>query len=297
MARMRIDDATITRQLEQVRKRHGLDAVPFTPQPFVVNIDEDLTTIDEVKDLFHPSGLLVRAGQPVLAYIRDHTSLDSVLDPVRCKKVHFTVCATLKNMKTQGRFERYRITNRQTNRYLVDVGTAWGRIEERETKLYPCQNCLGNVKYHNFRYNMRGDEKRFILESFDVKEVFTLLHRRLKRFREQNALLRQATRNTKSAVVPGGYPANWRKISADVRRRERYTCGQCGVRLDEQPRLLDVHHVDGDKQNVKHSNLRCLCKLCHHREHPYYKVAEADRSFIEIRRARQTSLRATVGIR
>lgn len=204
MARMRIDDRRVTRQLERVRKRHGLDVVPFAPKPLDVNIDEDITTIDEVKNLFHPSGLLVRDGQLVLAYIRDHTSLDSVLDPVRCKKVHFTVCTTLKNMKTWGRFERYRITNRQTNRYVVDVN-AWGRIEEREVKLYPCQYCLSNVKYHNFHYGMRGDEKRFILKSFDVKEAFFLLRTRLTRFREQNALLSHATRNTKSAMVPSRY--------------------------------------------------------------------------------------------
>lgn len=294
MARMRIDDATITRQLEQVRKRHGLDVVPFAPKPPDVSVDEDLTTIDEVEGLFHPSGLLVRGGQPVLAYIRDHTFLDSVLDPAHCRRVHFTVCRALENMRRQGRFERYRITNRQTNRFVVDVGSR-GRIEE--TKLFPCQYCLGNVRYQNFHYEMSAGEKRFILENFDVKEVFTLLRRRLTKFREQNASLLRATKNAKSAALPSGYPENWREISAEVRRRRHFTCEQCGVRLGDRPILLDVHHVDGDKQNVKHSNLRCLCKLCHHQEHQHYKVAEADRSFIESRRATKTSSPASVGVR
>lgn len=285
---MRIDDAAITRRLETIRLRHGLNLTPFIPQPPDVNIDED---IDRVENLFHPSGLLVRNGQPVLAYIRDHTSsFVSDLAPAQCRRVHFTVCATLDNMKSQGRFERYRITNRKTNRYLVDARTAWGETEEREIKLYPCQHCLRNIKYRNFNYTILKGEKSLILENFDVKEVFPLLRRSLtrfheQRFHEQNAVLRRATANAKPATLPSGYPENWKEISGRVRQLRNYTCEKCGVRLPA--RLLDAHHVDGDKQNVRDSNLRCLCKLCHQAKHPHYKVTDTEKILIKAEQARQ----------
>lgn len=296
---MEIDDAVITRELERIRVRHRLDSVLFVPQPPAADVDEDLTTVGQVEALFHPSGLLIRYGQPVLAYIRDHTFLDVNLDrvnldPKKCRRVHFTVCAALKSMKTQGRFERYRITNRQTNRYLVDVRYGWRRTEEREAQLYPCQYCLGNVKYQGFRYEMPGNEKRYILNNFDAEELFGLLRTRLTQFREQNSRLRRATRQAKLAVLPSGYPRNWKEISEGIRQRRNYTCEKCGVRLSGHASLLDVHHLDGDKQNVQDSNLRCLCKLCHHDEHPHYQVKEADRVLIEALRRRKIPLREKV---
>ena len=175
---MKIEDVLISQELERIRIRHGLDPVPFEPTPPVVDIDEDLTDIDQVERLFHASGLLVRDGRPVLAYIRDHTSrpLGPYPQPEQCNKVHFTVCNALKSMKTRGRFERYRVTSRDTNRYLVDIGAAWGRAEEREILLHPCQYCLGIIKYQQFDYEMPGHQKKYIVENFDVKELFGLLH-------------------------------------------------------------------------------------------------------------------------
>lgn len=287
MSPVQIDDALVCRKLERIRVRHGLDPVAFVPRPAQEDVDEDLTTFAQVEGLFHPSGLLVRDGQPVLAYIRDHTSLGAYLDPGKCRRVHFTVCTALKSMKKQGRFERYRITNRQSNRYVVDVSDGWGQTRERETELFPCQYCLGNIEYQGFRYEMPGNEKRFILENFDAKELFHLLGRRLTRFSEQNSLLRRATKRAKSATLPSGYPDDWRKVSESIRHRRDFTCEGCGVRLSDYSRLLDVHHVDGDKRNVKDSNLRCLCKLCHNDKHSHYHVKEADRLLIEAQRAVQ----------
>ena len=198
---MEIDDALITRELERIRVRHRIDSVLFVPRPPAVDVDEDLTTVGQVEVLFHSSGLLIRNGQPVLAYIRDHTSLGPNLDPKNCRRVHFTVCTALKSMKRRGRFERYRITNRQTNRYLVDVSYGWERTEEREAELYPCQYCLGNVEYQGFRYEMPGNEKRSILNNFDAKELFGLLRRRLTQFSEQNSRLRRETRQGQAGYI------------------------------------------------------------------------------------------------
>ena len=275
---MVIDDAPVTRRLARIRKHHGLHLEPFVPR--APDIDKDLTTI-EVEGLFHPSGLLIDKGQPVLVYIRDHTSFDTFLDPEQCRKVHFADCRTLKSMRGQGRFDRYRVTNRQSNRYLVDVrGSDWQPVE-REVKLYPCQNCLTKVNYEGFNYLPR-EKKMLIRNNFDAEKLFPLLRRRLY---EYNAQLRKVTKRSKSATMPSGYPRNWKEISEITRQSRNYTCAGCGVGLSDAPELLDVHHIDGDKQNVRDSNLICLCKLCHQDKHSHYYVDDSQRMIIEGLRA------------
>lgn len=288
---MRIDDTAITGQLEKIRTRHGLGLGEFVPGSSNLDIGEDLSTQAEVEALFHDSGLLVRGGQPVLAYIRDHTSFGPFLNPQQSRKVHFTVCAALKSMKAQGRFERYRITNGETNIYVVDVRVAWNRTEEREVGLHPCQYCLGNVKYRGFDYRLRDHEKRAIVENFDAKELFSAARKRLAKYWEQNVALGLATKDAKRATVPSGYPDDWKDISKRLRRSEDFTCGECKVRLGERPDLLHAHHKDGDKSNVRQSNLVCRCILCHHNEHPHLGVKKSDRLYIEAQRVRQGSSR------
>ena len=284
---MRINDSGITTQLKQIRERHGLGVGQFVPRFSDVEIGEDLNSKGQVEALFHPSGLLVRDGQPVLAYIRDHTSFGPYLDPQQGRKVHFTVCAALKSMKTLGRFERYRVTNKETNRYLVDVSNAWGRTEEREMRLYPCQYCLGNVTYRNFRYNLPDREKRAIVENYDAKDFFTLARTTLATYWEHTMSLTQATKDAKPATVRSGYPEDWAEISKRIRNRDRYTCGECRVRLDGRHDLLHVHHKNGDKSNVQETNLVSRCILCHRDEHPHLRITTADRLYVEGQRVGQ----------
>lgn len=51
------------------------------------------------------------------------------------------------------------------------------------------------------------------------------------------------------------YLRPWRKYLKDA-------CEQCGF-VAEDRRQLDVHHIDGDKQNNNLSNLQTLCPPCH----------------------------------
>lgn len=63
---------------------------------------------------------------------------------------------------------------------------------------------------------------------------------------------------------------NWRRQSKAARKRDDYTCQNCGVTKDELGRPLDVHHVipwrdfDGDwKKANRLDNLISLCQSCH----------------------------------
>lgn len=54
-----------------------------------------------------------------------------------------------------------------------------------------------------------------------------------------------------------------------IRKRDNYTCQNCGMTEEEHlivyGRVLDVHHIDYDKQNCKENNLITLCNQCNTR--------------------------------
>jgi len=69
----------------------------------------------------------------------------------------------------------------------------------------------------------------------------------------------------------------WIRIRKEVRLRDNYTCGICGITEKEIGKALDVHHIkpyrlfdDSEKANGI-NNLISLCPSCHHREE--YKTA------------------------
>ncbi|WP_300661826.1 HNH endonuclease [Hydrogenophaga sp.] len=70
------------------------------------------------------------------------------------------------------------------------------------------------------------------------------------------------------------YPANWKQVANDVRRRDR-KCMMCG----DQNARLDVHHIvylSNYGTNQK-SNLVSLCRSCHEQEHGrQFDEAEAE---------------------
>jgi 5-methylcytosine-specific restriction endonuclease McrA len=56
------------------------------------------------------------------------------------------------------------------------------------------------------------------------------------------------------------------QLKNQIRRRDNYECQNCGMTEEEHSivygRVLDVHHIDYDKQNCKEYNLISLCCGC-----------------------------------
>jgi len=48
-----------------------------------------------------------------------------------------------------------------------------------------------------------------------------------------------------------------------IRKRDNYKCQKCGCPQEECYRKLDVHHKDGDKNNLNPNNLISFCQSCH----------------------------------
>lgn len=265
---MQNDANDVIGRLEAIRESVGGRKIQFVPRIE----DRDLSTLGEVEDLFHPSGLLVYFQNPVFIYIRDHTAA-TFLDTRDRRRIHFSVCTTLRMMRNKGRFERYRRTTRIDDVYLIDIHTQLSGYAERELPLYPCRHCLKEVKYPRYGTAIGQEERQIIVEEFRAIDALEYLREKFKRFDSK-------TRNVQSADLFGGYASDWSHRSHWYREHKRLTCEECGVQLDKTPHLLDMHHIDGDKRNDQDQNLRCLCKLCHAHIHPHYKVLSQHRELI-----------------
>ena len=270
-----IDDSEISERLQSLRKSVGAEKATFRPNRF--QIVDVVIPAEKVGALLSPSGLLVRDSRPVFAYIRDHTE-KTLLEwkdlggPEKMKKLHFSVCRTLIEMKKQRRFERYRVTNVTSDKYSVDV-----KEGVQEVRLYPCQNCLDKIGYQCFSFDMTKPKRMAIVRSFNSQEAMDLLW-------QWFDLFRQEVTNLQSAHSPTGYTDNWYLVAQAFKRRAGWKCAACGVLLDRNRRQLDLHHLNGDKRNNSDDNLRCLCKACHQKEHPHYQVLFEDLRTIQKRR-------------
>jgi len=66
------------------------------------------------------------------------------------------------------------------------------------------------------------------------------------------------------------YPQEFNdKLRESIRKRDNYTCQNCGMTEEEHliviGKILEVHHIDYNKQNCKEENLIALCCGCNTR--------------------------------
>ena len=59
------------------------------------------------------------------------------------------------------------------------------------------------------------------------------------------------------------YPMDWSIIANRVKTKAEWRCERCQVSHGPPPRVLTVHHLDGDKSNCADWNLAALCQRCH----------------------------------
>lgn len=249
--------------LERVggRARNVFRPIRATYRP----IGESDVEINEVIDT--DSGLLIRDGQPVFAYIKDHSTSqrDLVLQgPENRRKLHFAWCRKLEQMEGAGQYEsRYRVTTRTDNLYWITVQTDGYESEELLRKLHPCRFCLHEVGYNCYGRDWVEEQKQEVVASFDAKEANDLLNQHF-------ALFQERARNLRLDAAPAGYAPNQQELSRRFRETKGYRCDICGGEFGQA--TTEMHHIDGDKRNNAESNLQCLCHRCHANLHPHMRL-------------------------
>lgn len=226
----------------------------------------------QLNEIDGSNGVLNYKGLQVMLYIPDQgNNILSVIQDGRqkwAKRIHIAECRTIVEMRERGRFnDRYDVINRIDGLFPV-FGLDFNSKEEckGEAQLATCQNCLNQLNYLNFSQLSR-ENKKDIVSSFSYGQFFGAYSSYFKS-------LPVATAGFQS----GGYTDDWASISKNTRIDLNYTCEQCGVELNNDRRLLHVHHISGNKQNNRKENLRVLCADCHKKQpnHGHLYVSNSD---------------------
>ncbi|MET3602138.1 HNH endonuclease signature motif containing protein [Martelella mangrovi] len=226
-------------------------------------------------------GLLEHEGEQVLLYIKDTRATRETLlnEPENTRRFHVAECNTLDQMRRGGRFQRYHVTRRFDGKFRcawIDPDTKQSGEEDAELKV--CKNCLEFIGWKEYKSR---DHDQSAWENFDIAEFLRSC---------EPVFYAQPERNESNTITPG-YVNDWWRISAAYREARGWRCEECNVDLSQDHGLLHAHHIDGNRDNNRHNNLRALCVLCHSKQpmHQHMKVNTKERIKIEGLRIMQGS--------
>lgn len=190
-------------------------------------------------------------------------------------KFHFTWCGTLDDMEARGRFSRYILSRRKTNRFSVQAKerepefiAKYGDIHEMEdVALYACKNCLDAITYRG--YQTRGwssQKKAKAVLSFKIQEFIDENEGTINIIKFHNAIY------TDKNVPRIDYTENFPEISRNLRESAQWACSKCSVNMLNKKEGLHTHHRNGMKNDNNLSNLQVLCALCHKNIDQFHKT-------------------------
>jgi hypothetical protein len=196
----------------------------------------------------HADGTLLFNGRRVVVHLRDIVSIGG---RQHMPRFHLANCSTLIDMRNNGRFARYVVSDRDTG--LFHIRKDSGPLSE---ELLPvCQNCLAKLLWDGFTPEMPREKRHSIVLRFSIPRFFQ---------RYPRSLHPTLPEHTAETAPINDYPENWDEIAFQLKQQLRFQCQNCRIGLGAtKSRFLHVHHVNGLKNDCCPENLRCLCVRCH----------------------------------
>lgn len=202
----------------------------------------------------------------VLLYIRDQAMYGQPEDILKNYKsgykFHLSWCKTLQSMFNSGKYEKYVVSTRQDDVLLVRAIGSNNKVYESEQKLHVCRYCLSTLNYKGYRYATKAQKDK-IYNEFSLKEFFNV--------QNSDYSFHDMPKHDEYSAKTNIYPDNWEHVSELHRKLCHYQCERCGKDCSHDHSLLHVHHKNGNKQDIRQSNLIALCLECHISEHPHMR--------------------------
>lgn len=231
----------------------------------------DITILD--------NGLLSYKGRQVLLYIKDHgwNVIAAINNGSSGKKYHVSYCKTLEEMKSKGRYERYVANNDIDGFFLIDgKNQDTQKYTEGKAELKVCKNCLKHLNYNQYKEKSSLDH---VFRDFSLKEFF---------INYQTFFKHQP--KYKASEIKSAYTDDWPEISRGYKESVKWACEGCHLKLKKHPKLLQIHHINGVKQDNSGLNLKALCLECHAQEpnHHHMKISVDQKTLFTIIRNNQS---------
>lgn len=241
------------------------------------DLDRRLDAGIDIEDLAEvvmlPDRTLIYEGRRVILYIRDvavmsHRSGDASTLP----RFHVANCSTLRDMRARNRYSRYVVAARDNGTFAIN-SIRDSVVTSKDERLHVCQNCLGELSYDDFKFDMTRDQRATHVERFSIGKFFLQYPRGI----VSDAGL-DGERSAPINDYTGDFGAHAHRAKADV----GWTCQSCQTNLADQKlrRYLHAHHVNGLKHNNSPANLLVLCIRCHAGQ-PGHAHMQAQQAFQE----------------
>ncbi len=236
-----------------------------------VGIDVSLDDITVLRD-----GTLAYKNSRVILYIRDVAKYGSKEFQPR---FHLSNCATLLNMKSKSKFDRYVVSTRLDGQFLLNIITK-GQKQTGMHNLAVCQNCMDQLALDGFTMSLPHSKRQQMVQNFRLSRFFEIypmsLHSTNPRFNADNAPLND-------------YTPDFQAVSRALKEAAGWICDSCEFDLShpDHRRYLHAHHRNSQKWDNSRGNIRLLCIECHasQPDHSHIKSDTKYQDFLSIKSA------------